>query len=389
MSYTESCDCPCLPISLDETLREWNKLRVWPEGSTTSNSLVRPNGKLKVDGGRRKTRRRQRQRGGGFRLVDADIPDLTYFQKNKLISKLQDATVVRHLGAGNFGVVNLIELSNGLQVVKKRMEYPFSNCQMDELVEREIHTLKTLTHNPSTRPYVCNFIGALYYADPTIIEKVLCCKKPTIKIVEIYIQYIEGQSLYQYMNSLLWPEDINVTLTLPKIINGLYNGLNAIHRAGYIHSDIKPDNIFITYQGTPIFIDFGLTVKKNTKRLGGDAAYTPRQYTDKTFPINALPYLDYYALDKSVNIFLTSIRNIYKHVNINDEEESINTQIQSLPIDWAFVGSTFRSLEDGTFDINGPLGLASSPPTPPSTLVANPNGLRRRRASMGTRKKTD
>jgi serine/threonine protein kinase len=41
------------------------------------------------------------------------------------------------------------------------------------------------------------------------------------------------------------------------IAGPLLDGLEVVHRAGYLHRDIKPSNIFIRDDGTPVLLDFG------------------------------------------------------------------------------------------------------------------------------------
>src|SRR5205085_11550899 len=55
--------------------------------------------------------------------------------------------------------------------------------------------------------------------------------------------------------------------TVIGIVAPLLEGLEVIHRAGYLHRDIKPDNIFIRQDGTPVLLDFGSArvVRPNTE----------------------------------------------------------------------------------------------------------------------------
>jgi serine/threonine protein kinase len=44
---------------------------------------------------------------------------------------------------------------------------------------------------------------------------------------------------------------------LLKIIYPLMDGLEAVHKVNFLHRDIKPDNIYIRADGTPVLLDFG------------------------------------------------------------------------------------------------------------------------------------
>ena len=44
---------------------------------------------------------------------------------------------------------------------------------------------------------------------------------------------------------------------LKALLAPLLDGLSAVHAVGFLHRDIKPDNIFIRADGRPVLIDFG------------------------------------------------------------------------------------------------------------------------------------
>ena len=54
----------------------------------------------------------------------------------------------------------------------------------------------------------------------------------------------------------------------------LGDALAALHRAGYLHGDVKPSNIGFTSEGSPKLLDFGLAREANdTATLGGTLRY--------------------------------------------------------------------------------------------------------------------
>lgn len=84
-------------------------------------------------------------------------------------------------------------------------------------------------------------------------------------IVKVYSVFEENNTGYMVMNyehgeSLQTKLKGKKTLEeseLLKILIPILGGLDLVHKSGFIHRDIKPDNIFIRNDGSPVLIDFG------------------------------------------------------------------------------------------------------------------------------------
>lgn len=80
---------------------------------------------------------------------------------------------------------------------------------------------------------------------------------------EVYVsmELIEGQTLGQWRKAAkrAWPEVVDMFV-------GIAGGLMAVHDAGLVHRDVKPDNILVDGEGRPKVTDFGLA------RPEGDAS---------------------------------------------------------------------------------------------------------------------
>ncbi len=81
----------------------------------------------------------------------------------------------------------------------------------------------------------------------------------------IVMELIKGISLRRRM-TLAGRLSIHESL---RIITAVLRGLEAIHGAGYIHRDIKPQNILIDADGTPKITDFGIMLSPGEARRGG------------------------------------------------------------------------------------------------------------------------
>jgi serine/threonine protein kinase len=78
------------------------------------------------------------------------------------------------------------------------------------------------------------------------------------------MEYEDGQTLTAYLHKHggVLGEAALLQLFLPVL-----NGLQAVHDAGLLHLDIKPDNIYLRANEQPILIDFG-----SSRQMRGDAA---------------------------------------------------------------------------------------------------------------------
>ncbi len=69
----------------------------------------------------------------------------------------------------------------------------------------------------------------------------------------IVMEYESGDPLKRWV-----PHNAPLTQrALLSIIYPLLDGLDAVHRTGFLHRDIKPDNIYVRADGTPVLLDFG------------------------------------------------------------------------------------------------------------------------------------
>lgn len=90
--------------------------------------------------------------------------------------------------------------------------------------------------------------------------------------VYLVMRYEQGRSLQEQLADRRGPPD---EAWLRKTFGELLNGLHEVHSNGLVHLDIKPANIYLRDDGTPLLIDFGCA----RQTLSGEGLQRPRAYT--------------------------------------------------------------------------------------------------------------
>lgn len=108
------------------------------------------------------------------------------------------------------------------------------------------------------------------------------------------MEYEDGESLADYVRKHggFLDESMLLSVFLPVL-----SGLQAVHDAGLLHLDIKPDNIYLRANGQPMLIDFG-SARQIRAAAGQTVALTPQysaleQYPDQGTPG---PWTDVYSI---------------------------------------------------------------------------------------------
>jgi serine/threonine protein kinase len=114
------------------------------------------------------------------------------------------------------------------------------------------------------------------------------------------MEYEEGQNLIEYVASQGGKLDER---TLSKIFLPILNGLQAVHQAGLLHLDIKPDNIYLNKNQQPMLLDFGsVSQNSHANDFSGPLALTPAYAAIEQYPNNGDqgPWTDIYSLGASM-----------------------------------------------------------------------------------------
>ena len=90
---------------------------------------------------------------------------------------------------------------------------------------------------------------------------------------------------------------------LLKVFLPVLSGLQAVHDAGLLHLDIKPDNIYLRTDGTPMLIDFGSVRQTKNESADQRVALTPAYSALEQYPsINREPgpWSDVYSMGATI-----------------------------------------------------------------------------------------
>lgn len=215
-------------------------------------------------------------------------------------------TIKGILGQGGFGITYLADDANLDQTVAIKEYLPM------ELAVRH--------DNVSIEP-VSGERGEQYAwgLDRFISEAQTLARFKHPNIVRVLAVFRENNTAYmvmEYEHGRPLHEILKVKKTLPEdelktILAPILDGLEAVHTAGFIHRDIKPPNIYIREDGSPVLLDFGsarqsLGEQTRTLTTMVSPGYAPfEQYVSKSDKQG--PWTDIYGLAATLYRSVTGI----------------------------------------------------------------------------------
>ncbi len=123
--------------------------------------------------------------------------------------------------------------------------------------------------------------------------------------VYMVMQYERGKSLQEYILSHNEPVSENF---VRRVFTELLNGLREVHTQKLLHLDIKPANIYIRLDGSPVLLDFGSARQTLTDAVAKlPPSYTPgfaspEQHTSRD---ELGPWSDIYSIGATIYSCLT------------------------------------------------------------------------------------
>lgn len=116
--------------------------------------------------------------------------------------------------------------------------------------------------------------------------------------------------------------------TLLALVLPLLDGLAAVHGAGFLHRDIKPDNIYMRADGQPVLLDFG-AARRVTAGAGATSIVSPgfapfEQYHSQG---EQGPWSDLYALGAVMYWMVTGHKPVEAAARIQDDKQPLPSQL--------------------------------------------------------------
>ncbi len=164
-------------------------------------------------------------------FIDEDAPDTLAGQQIGVYR------VEREIGHGGMGAVYLATRADGKfsqRVALKLLKREMNTAELRRRFQQEREILASLEH-----PNIARLLDAGTTDD---------------KIPYLAMEYVEGVPIDEFCSSQQL--DLNQRLILFKKV---CSAVNFAHRNLIVHRDLKPSNIFVTADGTPKLLDFGIS----------------------------------------------------------------------------------------------------------------------------------
>ena len=220
--------------------------------------------------------------------------------------KLHWYHIIKILGQGGFGITYLAHDTNLDQQVAIKEYLP------TDLAVRE----NDISVHPVSEGHRESYQWGL---ERFISEARTLAKFKHHNIVRVLSVFTENNTAYMVMeyehgepmDALLKNRKTIDEVKLKSILMPVLDGLEQVHKTGFIHRDIKPPNIYIREDGSPVLLDFGsarqsLGIQTKTLTTMVSPGYAPfEQYTSKSDKQG--PWTDTYGLGATLYRAVTGV----------------------------------------------------------------------------------
>ncbi|MBQ4036910.1 MAG: serine/threonine protein kinase [Clostridia bacterium] len=181
-----------------------------------------------------------------------------------------------------YGILTILSQKNGVTILRLRHKTLKRELVLHSIPEECIAYEALVPIRCDNLPEIYDVIGL---EDGTVVLE----------------EYVEGQTLADLLT-----EEKPSPKAVRTIMQGLCHALDVLHGLGFVHRDVKPENVIIKKDGTAVLIDFGITRKilpegKDTRVMGTVGYAAPEQLGLAQSDVRT----DLYALGVLYNVLLT------------------------------------------------------------------------------------
>ena len=180
----------------------------------------------------------------------------------------------------------------------------------------------------NTRDKVIKFLDAMSSNDNSHILPLIDYGQITVDGTEYYVEvypFCEGGDLGKRKGKIPYDE------LCDKIIPAINEALHLFHNAGFVHRDVKPDNLYM-YNGKVVIGDFGITCDLREDGFATDRYKTGTLgfYAPELMSQAAIKASDYYSFGQTIwtlysgEMMYRNILRHYKEYGIEEQRNQVN-----------------------------------------------------------------
>lgn len=205
--------------------------------------------------------------------------------------------IVRVLGVGGFGITYLVRELNldKLFAIKELLPDGIAMRRTGDTSYVEAKSRSAEDDFEATRKYFISearILAKMNHPAVVSVQRLMEANGTCYMVMD----YVEGDTLGDYLKKR--GGKFQSKAEFEQIFYPLMDGLEVLHGQEIIHRDIKPGNIMVQPDGSPVLLDFGAATQTQSKTMTItqmlSAGYSPfEQYTSRA---HQGPYTDIYAL---------------------------------------------------------------------------------------------